>query len=233
MKRVLTTIILIHILLLEAVAQTDSVALFALKEDIKREVIAELRAEQEAERESNLPRVSIYGFLRNYITYDSRQCLTLSGGLFNIMPKDVLLNDKGEDLNATSSLMFVSFTTRFGFDIAGPSVLNAVSSAKIEADFCGFSTNNLVLRLRHAYTQLAWKRASLLLGQTWHPIFQIAPTITGYTAGAPFASPARFPQIRAEFDLGSGWGALTSALFQFSDASYGPDGKSYYYSRWS
>ena len=231
-KRVLTTIFFIHILLLEAVAQTDSIDISALKAEIKREVIAELKAEEEAASKYKQTSVSLYGFVRNYITYDSRQCIALSGELFNLMPKDEMFNAEGVDLNSGSELMFVAFTTRFGLDVAGPRILNAESSAKIEADFCGFSTNNLVFRIRHAYARLAWNRTSLLVGQTWHPTFQVTPTISGYTAGAPFASPSRFPQIRAEFDLGHGWSAMTAALFQFSDASYGPDGESYEYSRW-
>ena len=56
-----------------------------------------------------------YGFVRNYISYDSRQCLNLMGETFNVMPLDVQLNEDGsEDLNAVDELSFVAFTTRFG-----------------------------------------------------------------------------------------------------------------------
>lgn len=49
MKRYLLTIIFIHFLIVDAFAQTDSLSLSAIKAEIKREVLAELRAEQEAD----------------------------------------------------------------------------------------------------------------------------------------------------------------------------------------
>ncbi len=235
MKRVLTTIILIHILLLEAVAQTDSVALAALKEDIKRDVIAELRDEVGIEREEKTlrdTRVKLYGFVRNYISYDTRETITLAGGIYNIMPKDVELNAAGEDLNAVPKTIYIAFSSRLGLDVDGPTIFGAQSSAKLEADFVGFSTTNMVFRVRHAYAQLVWKTSTLIVGQTWHPSFQVRPTISGYGAGAPFATSSRMPQILFNQRMGK-WHLLLSAIFQHTDSSYGPDGKTYDYARWN
>lgn len=195
MKRYLLTIIFIHFLIVDAFAQTDSLSLSAIKAEIKREVLAELRAEQEAEQVQRDTRFSVYGFVRNYMSYDTRQCITLAGDIFNIMPMDQKLNAEGEDLNATPRTIFIAFSTRMGLDVAGPTIFGAASSAKLEADFVGFATNNMVFRVRHAYLQLDWQRTALVVGQTWHPSFQVAPSISGYGAGAPFATASRMPQL--------------------------------------
>lgn len=233
---IFSIILLLGLIPYSAYAQSDSVTMAQIKEDIKREVMAELRAEQETKEKKTSKlgtRLNLYGFIRNYIYYDTRECIALTGGLFNIMPKDVELNEEGEDLNDVSKMVFVSFTSRLGVDVEGPTILNAASTAKLEADFCGFSPRNLLFRIRHAYVQLAWKRSKLLLGQTWHPSFKVAPSISGYSAGAPFATSSRSPQISFTYDAGKNWDLSLSALYQFSDASYGPDGKTFDYQRWN
>ncbi|MBR3912438.1 MAG: hypothetical protein IKJ48_07245, partial [Alistipes sp.] len=73
----------------------------------------------------------------------------------------------------------------------------------------------------------------LLMGQTWHPSFKVAPSISGYSAGAPFATSSRSPQISLTYDAGKSWELYFAALHQVPDASYGPDGKSYNYARWN
>lgn len=236
MKKIVIFFTYIHFFVFGALAQSDSVDVAALKADLKREVLAELRAEQEAESVHKTLRdtkVTLYGFVRNYISYDTRQCITLAGDIYNLMPMDVELNAEGEDLNAVPKTIFIAFSSRFGFDIAGPTILGAASSANLEADFVGFSVNNMVFRVRHAYVQLAWEKSALLVGQTWHPSFQLSPTISGYGAGAPFSTSARMPQIQLKQRVGQNWHALLSAIFQHNDSSYGPDGKTYDYARWN
>ena len=142
-----------------ALTQNDSVA--AVEKRIKREIIEELRAERDAEKKRRPKLFEPYGFVRNYICYDTRQCITTMGEMFNIMPKDVLPNEDGsEDLNAVHEMTFVSFTTRLGVDVNGPSIWKAAASAKVEADFCGFGSNNTMFRIRQAYVRLAWDRVS-------------------------------------------------------------------------
>lgn len=236
-KTILLTILFLG-LCSNIMAQSDSLSMAKMKEEIKREVMAEIEAEQKSrkkseEKNSHGTKLQLYGFIRNYIHYDSRECIALTGGLFNIMPKDVELNEDGEDLNDVSKMVFVSFTSRLGVDVTGPTLLGAASSAKLEGDFCGYTPKNLLFRIRHAYVQLAWKKSRLLLGQTWHPSFQVAPSISGYSAGAPFATSSRSPQLRFTYDAGKNWEMIFAALYQFSDASYGPDGKSFDYARWN
>lgn len=176
-----------------------------------------------------------YGFVRNYISYDSRQCLNLMGETFNVMPLDEKLNeDRSEDLNSVDELSFVAFTTRFGVDINGVTIGKAQSSAKIEADFCGYGSNNTLFRIRQAFVRLKWERITLTCGQTWHPMtIQVMPTVAGLATGSPFAPFNRSPQLNFSLDAGNGWNLTAAALYQFPNVSIGPDGTSYDYSRWS
>ena len=180
-------------------------------------------------------RVNFYGFVRNYICYDSRRCYTTMGEMFNIMPMDEAWNeDHTQDLNAVHELSFVSFTSRVGVDVAGPEIWKAASTAKLEADFCGFSSNNTMLRIRQAYVRLVWPRVSVTCGQTWHPmVIQVMPSVSGLASGSPFSPFNRSPQLNVALDLGRGWNGTAAALYQFPNASTGPDGITYSYSRWS
>ena len=176
-----------------------------------------------------------YGFVSNYICYDTRECVTVFGEMFNLMPKDVEFNaDGSEDLNANDKLTFVSFTTRLGLDVAGPDMGKAKSSAKVEADFCGYGANNTMLRIRQAYLALDWQRLTLICGQTWHPMVnQVMPTVVGLSTGAPFAAFNRSPQVKVIADMGKGWDFTAAALYQFPNTSIGPVGADACYSRWS
>ena len=51
----------------------------------------------------------LYGFIRNYFIYDSRESLSGTADLFYYLPKDRnMLGD--EDINATSSFRFLALT---------------------------------------------------------------------------------------------------------------------------
>ena len=52
----------------------------------------------------------LYGFIRNFFIYDSRESVSGTGDLFYYLPKDVSLNQAGEDVNATSSFRFLALT---------------------------------------------------------------------------------------------------------------------------
>ena len=96
-------------------------------------------------------KAEIYGFVRNYFTYDSRSCVQSNEGLFNMLPNDINPGMNGQDLNAIPSVRFLSMTTRFGLNVTGPEIWNAKSTAKIESDFCGASSGTAFnLRIRQA-----------------------------------------------------------------------------------
>lgn len=206
----------------------------SLKEEIKKELLSELKAEVETSR-SKAVSFKPYGFVRNYVCYDERECVAVMGETFHMMPMDVMLNEDGsEDLNANRRMTFSAFTTRLGVDILGPKIGRAESSAKVEADFSGFGSYNTLFRIRQAYVRLAWERASLTIGQAWHPmVIQILPATVGFSPGSPIAPFNRSPQVSVEVDMGKNWRLLAAALYQHPNTSVGPEGATHDYARWN
>ena len=177
------------------------------------------------------PSVKLYGFIRNYACFDTRESLTSNSEQFYYMPKDENLDENGKDINEQPNMMLLSITTRLGVNITGPEFLGAKTSAKIESDFAGFGTSNTVLRIRQAYAKMDWEKNSLLVGQAWHPMMgDMMPDVFSLETGAPFTPFSRSPQAR--YDYKSKHFTLTAtALYQYQYTSYGPDGASFNYAR--
>ena len=172
-------------------------------------------------------KAELYGFVRNYFTYDSRSCVQSNEGLFNMLPNDINPGQNGEDLNAIPSVRFLSMTTRLGLNVAGPEIFGAKSTAKIESDFCGASSSTAFnLRIRQAYTKLAWEHSDLLVGQAWHPMSgDLMPEVFSLATGAPFNPFNRSPQVRYNYAPTKGLQFTASAIYQFQYGSGGLDGK--------
>jgi hypothetical protein len=173
-------------------------------------------------------KAEIYGFIRNYFTYDSRSCVQSNEGLFNMLPNDVKPGaTPGEDLNAIPSVRFLSMTTRFGLNVSGPEIWGAKSSAKIESDFCGASSGTAFnLRIRQAYAKLAWEKSDLLVGQAWHPMSgDLMPEVFSLATGAPFNPFNRSPQVRYNYSPIKSLTFTASALYQYQYGSVGLDSK--------
>ena len=172
-------------------------------------------------------KTEIYGFVRNYFTYDSRSCVQSNEGLFNMLPNDINPGMTGQDLNAIPSVRFLSMTTRFGLNVTGPEIWGAKSTAKIESDFCGASSGTAFnLRIRQAYTKLVWEQSDLLVGQAWHPMSgDLMPEVFSLATGAPFNPFNRSPQVRYNYTPMKGLSFTASALYQFQYGSVGLDGK--------
>ena len=196
--------------------------------------------------------VKPYGFVRNFLIFDSRKTVTVCGEEYNIIPRDEEWNiteaqasadgdalPEGAtaryDANAVSQMHLLALTSRFGIELSGPGLFGATSNGRIEADFAGFGTNNTVMRLRLAYVQLRWYDGnlsqSLLVGQDWHPLSgSIMPEAIGMAVGSPFRPHSRTPQVR--YEMAHGLLQLTAAaLWQFQYTSPGPNGESTEYSR--
>jgi len=178
--------------------------------------------------------VNIYGFVRNDFYYDSRRSLASAAGLFYLIPLDRNLNELGEDLNAIPSSKMLSAASRFGVNVKGPDVWGATTSAKIEGDFDGFSSNNTsntMLRIRQAWTKLSWKKVDLLAGHTWHPMFgEVIPTVMSLATGSPFQPFNRSPQVRVDYRMNA-FKTYLSAIYQSQFLSPGPLGSSPEYLR--
>lgn len=172
-----------------------------------------------------------YGFVRGDFSYNTRASVAPYNGAFYLYPYDVVLDADGNDINSTPSSGFYAFVTRLGVDVAGPRIGTATTQAKVEMDFAGFSPSNTMLRIRHAYVKLGWEKQSLLIGQTWHPLFgSIMPDISSLCTGAPYQPFNRSPQVRYEFNHNR-IKLTAAALWQLQYLSYGPNGPSAEYSR--
>lgn len=165
----------------------------------------------------------MYGQVRTDIYYNSRDNVQSVDGLFYMYPKDESLDRNGEDLNGAANSNMYAVYSRLGFDIAGPMLGKANTSAKVEFDFRGNGNDNLsIVRLRHAYFNLDWGKSKLLVGQTWHPFYgEVAPQILNLNMGAPFQPFGRAPQIRYRYVSGDVQWTL-AALWQSQYKSYGP-----------
>ena len=120
----------------------------------------------------------LYGFIRNYFVFDSRESKAGTGDLFYYLPLDNKwytpdeANPAREDLNASPNFRFLALTSRVGLDVSGYYHKNVHFGAKVEADFYaglssattanGLSGNTKIsgtaqLRLRQAYATVTWK----------------------------------------------------------------------------
>ena len=177
------------------------------------------------------PSGKLYGFIRNYACFDTRESLTSNSEQFYYMPKDEKLDAAGNDINEQPNFMLLSITTRLGLNITGPEFLGAKTSAKIESDFAGFGTSNTVLRIRQAYAKMEWEKNSVLVGQAWHPAMgDMMPDVFSLETGAPFTPFSRSPQVRYDYK-NKGFTLTATALYQYQYTSYGPDGSSFNYAR--
>ena len=193
-----------------------------------------------------------YGFIRNYLTFDSRECIAGTGDMYFYMPKDENWNKTDdaalrEDLNAQSSFRFLSLTTRVGLNIVDYKWRGTEFSGKIEADFyAGISavsgqthavTGTAQFRLRQAYVTLAWDslainnnkdyaRVELAIGQTWHPMAADLCDVIALNSGAPFGPFNRSPQVRMDAHLGKLFTLTAAGLWQMQYNSTGPQGQS-------
>ena len=124
----------------------------------------------------------MYGFIRNYFIYDSRESVSGTADLFYYLPKDVSIVNKGTeyemDKNAEASFRFLALTSRLGVDVSGYHIGNVHFGAKFEGDFYSglssvddvknpgvktwFPANTKIMgtaaaRLRQAYATITWK----------------------------------------------------------------------------
>lgn len=168
-----------------------------------------------------------YGFVRDYLYYDSRQTYSTNAGLFEQIPKDESYDPENStyDLNSESEMNFLAITTRLGLNMSGVRALNADVTAKIEADFCGFTGNNFMIRLRQAYYKMQWRnnKHSLLMGQAWHPMTGDLPEVLALASGSPFQPFSRSPQLRYDYKLAK-MNFTYAALWQFQYKTVGPTG---------
>lgn len=188
-----------------------------------------------------LQKVTVYGFVRTDIFYNSRQNLELRDGVLAVYPLPPSIGANGDDLRKQSQLGFTAIVTRLGVRFDGVKALGANASGMLEGDFFGVTNNTSflpaggtknqtfiagtqnLLRLRHAYVKLDWSKVSLLVGQYWNPNYipKCAPGVANFNAGIPFNPFAFLPQARVEYNFAKGF-TLTAMAFGYSVSGFSP-----------
>ena len=194
--------------------------------------------------EDSAPKVKLYGFIRNYYAFDSRESIAGTEDFFYYVPKDISLNDENDDINANPNFKFAALTSRLGVDVKGYEYKGWDFAAKIEADFYnGLSstsndpltraslTGTANLRLRQAYVTMSNYRWTFKAGQAWHPMAADMPHIFSLNTGAPFGPFSRTPLVSAEAVIYPGLSITAAAIWQQQYTSAGPYGASANYIR--
>lgn len=170
--------------------------------------------------------LKVYGQIRADLFYNTRANEESVDGLFYSYPKDHNYDANGNDLNDQDNSNLYLVYSRLGLDVKGPKLGNAKTSAKIEFDFRGSGTTLSTVRLRHAYLNLDWGKSSVLVGQTWNPLYgDVAPQVLNLNMGSPFQPFGRAPQVRYRYN-NKNIQLTATALWQSQYCSNGPDGKS-------
>jgi len=177
--------------------------------------------------------ITLSGFVKTDIYFDSRQTYGLRESQFLLYPENENPDAEGKDINAKANFNILSIQTRVAGTITGPDALGAKTSGYIEAEFFG-NINPAInsFRLRHAWVKLSWPKTELLVGQWWHPMFvpECSPSTVSFNTGAPFVVFSRNPQIKLTRFFGKVNLSLT-ALAQLDFVSDGPSGTSSKYLR--
>ena len=103
----------------------------------------------------------------------------------------------------------------------------------MEAEWIGNAESDVNgMRLRHAFVNLDWGKTSLLVGQTWSPLFvaEVFPATVGANAGLPFKPFARNPQVRLTHKTDN-WKFLAALASERDYTSTGPSGSGNHYLR--
>lgn len=177
--------------------------------------------------------ISFSGFVKTDLMFDTRQTVSIREGHFLLYPQNQNIDTKGNDVNAKSSFNILSIQTRLNGKITGPDAFDAKTSGVIEGEFFGTADSDVNgFRLRHAYIKMDWEKLSLLVGQTWHPMFitEMFPGVVSFNTGVPFQPFSRNPQVKLTYSQDN-FKFIAVAASQRDFTSNGPDGFSSTYLR--
>ena len=178
----------------------------------------------------------LYGFIRNYMVFDTHEVSAGTQDLYFYMPKDRNLDADGIDLAEIPSFRMLALTTRLGLNVSGYRIGDLSVSGAVEGDFYCMNGSVASFRLRQAYVGLLWDNlvmGDLLVnvGQTWHPLAADLPHVTNLETGAPFNPFNRSPQIMAHWTVGKfTW--TGGILYPMQYLPTGPSGKSAEYNKY-
>lgn len=180
------------------------------------------------------PKVELHGFVRNFYTLDSRECVSGTEDFFMYMPRDVK-EVGGEDLYAQPTSTFGAITSRLWVEAKGFTYEDWNFSGRIEADYylglsstvenagAGHTVSGAAsMRLRQAFVTMKKGDNSFKIGQAWHPIAADMPDIFSLNVGAPFGPFSRTPMVNWETKLTDHLSLSSSAIYQMQYTSNGP-----------
>jgi hypothetical protein len=161
---------------------------------------------QKGEEGKVLP-ITLSGFVKNDMIWDTRQTFSSREGHFLFYPLPEVLDADGEDINDGSNFNFLAVQSRIAVKFNGPDKNDSKfkKSGLIEGDFFGQANDNINLfRLRHAYFLLSSKNLELLFGQYWIPMFipSCSPGTISFNTGSPIQPFGRNPQARLSLKFG-------------------------------
>ncbi len=177
--------------------------------------------------------ISLSGFVKTDVFFDSRQTVAAREGHFFLYPANESFDAQNNDINEKYNFNILSVQTRLKSTITAPDVFGAKTSGVIEGAFFGHSNGDINgFRLRHAIIKLDWEKTNLLIGQYWNPMFvtECFPGVVSFNTGAPFQPFARNPQVRLTQKFNKIHASFTAAS-QRDFASDGPNGTSSSYLR--
>ena len=170
--------------------------------------------------------VKFGGYVHSLFTYDTRQTVSAREGFILLYPQDELLDASGKDINKGGVYNMAVIQSRVNAKITGPDILGAKTNGLLEAEFIGNAESDVNgMRLRHAFVNFDWGNTSLLIGQTWSPLFvaEVFPGTVGANAGLPFKPFARNPQVRLTHKT-ENWKFLAALASERDYTSTGPLG---------
>ncbi len=168
--------------------------------------------------------ITLSGFVKTDIMFDTRQTVSAREGHFLLYPSPELLDLNQKDINDKPNFNILSIQSRLTGKITGPDAFGAKTSGMLEGEFFGTADGDVNgFRLRHAFIKMDWDNVSLLVGQTWHPLFvtDLVPGTVSFNTGAPFNPFSRNPQIRFTYSYDK-FKFLVAALTQRDFQSKGP-----------
>nr|WP_320118454.1 DcaP family trimeric outer membrane transporter [uncultured Marinifilum sp.] len=178
-------------------------------------------------------KVKFGGYIHSLFTYDSRQTVSAREGHILLYPKNKIIDAAGKDINKEAVYNMAVIQSRVNAKLTGPEILGAKTSGLLEAEFIGNGESDVNgMRLRHAFINLDWGKSSLIIGQTWSPLFvaEVFPATVGANAGLPFKPFARNPQVRFTHKTKE-WKFVAAIASERDYTSTGPDGASNKYLR--
>ncbi|MBC8346979.1 MAG: hypothetical protein H8E56_12065 [Candidatus Marinimicrobia bacterium] len=146
----------------------------------------------------------IGGYIKFDLFYNSRQIVAAREGHYYLYPQPISSDEDGIDQNIDPFFNMANFQSRVWLKLKSESIIGALVTGKLEADFFGASSGlENVFRLRHAFIKMSWTQIEILFGQYWSPLFTIDvfPQVVNFNTGVPFQPFARFPQVSLKWKM--------------------------------